>query len=118
MTKKLKIIFDANLGELNYRDFPIGDFSVLVDVKICDFSVLVPSRSLTLFWQLDLWMRKFELIKHNYLFPEEGEPEQQSLTDEMDRLHVVSRELEDHISTIQSRIHMIKDLWKHRCGDN
>ncbi|XP_026747700.1 uncharacterized protein LOC113508789 isoform X2 [Trichoplusia ni] len=34
------------------------------------------------------------------------------------KLNLVSRQLEEHITTIQSRIHMIKDLWKHRCGDN
>ncbi|KAJ8725923.1 hypothetical protein PYW08_004106 [Mythimna loreyi] len=46
------------------------------------------------------------------------EPHKHIMENQLDRLQMVSRELEEHIATIQSRIHMIKDLWKHRCGDN
>ncbi|KAJ8722413.1 hypothetical protein PYW07_003593 [Mythimna separata] len=61
--------------------------------------------------------KKLKLIFDETLGTGEG-PHKQILENQLDRLQMVSRELEEHIATIQSRIHMIKDLWKHRCGDN
>ncbi|CAH0701557.1 unnamed protein product [Spodoptera exigua] len=45
-----------------------------------------------------------------------GAPQQQILARQLDRLQTVSRELEDHIATVQNRIHLIKDMWMHNCG--
>lgn len=42
-------------------------------------------------------------------------PQQQILARQLDRLQNVSRELEDHIATVQNRIHLIKDMWMHNC---
>ncbi|CAH0604966.1 unnamed protein product [Chrysodeixis includens] len=38
--------------------------------------------------------------------------------DTMAKMNNKSRLLEEHIASIQSRINMIQDLWRHRCGDN
>ncbi|XP_022820155.1 uncharacterized protein LOC111352067 [Spodoptera litura] len=47
-----------------------------------------------------------------------GAPQQQILARQLDRLQTVSRELEDHIATVQNRIHLIKDMWMHNCDQS
>ncbi|XP_021180979.3 uncharacterized protein LOC110369759 [Helicoverpa armigera] len=61
--------------------------------------------------------KKFKIIYDENV--DEGEdPDTYVYGHQLGQLQDVSRDIQDHITTIQSRIHMIKDLWKHRCGDN
>uniref|UniRef100_A0A2A4ISB3 Uncharacterized protein n=1 Tax=Heliothis virescens TaxID=7102 RepID=A0A2A4ISB3_HELVI len=60
--------------------------------------------------------KKFKIVYDQNV--DEGDPEPHIQGHQLVRLRDVSQDIQDHITTIQSRIPVINDLWKHRCGDN